>query len=141
MSMEKMDYFPGTKWILVKDTDGITRSNMRSMLEQVGYKVCLADNDDEVIDCYKEAQRCGYPFDAVIVDLHVPKSQSDQEIIKRLIECDPGVKVIATSGTGADVFTADLEYLGFKGVLKRPLTCGSLEQTVHSVINTESRYQ
>ncbi len=124
------------------DTDDIARSNMRSMLEQVGYKVCLADNDDEVIDCYIEAQRCGYPFDAVIVDLPVPKDQSDPEIIiKRLIECDPDVKVIAKSGTGADVFSADLENLGFKGILKRPLTSGSLEQTVHSVINTESRYQ
>jgi len=123
------------------DTDDIARLKMRSMLEQVGYKVCLAENGEEVVDCYKEAQRCGYPFDAVIVDLNVPVGRSDNETIKKLIECDPGVKVIATSGAVADVVSADVKNQGFKGVLKKPFTSGTLEQTVQSVINRESRIQ
>lgn len=114
---------------------------MRSMLEQAGYKVCLAENCDEVVDCYKEAQKCGYPFDAVIVDLHVLEGQGDEETIRRLIECDPGAKVIATSSTLTDVFLADIENRGFKSVLKKPFTRGTLEQTVHSVINRESPVQ
>lgn len=114
---------------------------MRSMLEQAGYKVCLAETGDEVIDCYKEAQKCGYPFDAVIVDLNVPEGRSDKETIKRLLECDPGVKVIATSGAAADVFLADFKNRGFKGVLKKPFSSRILEQTMHSVINREGRFQ
>jgi len=35
----------------------------------------LAENGDEVIDCYREAKRCGNPLYAVIVDPHVPKGQ------------------------------------------------------------------
>jgi DNA-binding NtrC family response regulator len=132
-----MNQFPGTNWILVMDKDDIARSNMRTMLEQVGYKVCLAENCDEVVDCYKEAQRCGYPFDAVIVD----EGQGDKETIRRLIECDPGAKVIATSGALTDGFLADIENRGFKSVLKKPFTRGTLEQTVHSVINRESSIQ
>jgi DNA-binding NtrC family response regulator len=131
-----MNQFPVTNWILVMDTDDIARSTMRSMLEQAGYKVCLAENGDEVIDCYKEAQKCGYPFDAVIVNLNVPEDRCDKETIKRLLECDPGVKVIATSGVAADVKNS-----GIKGMLRKPFSSRILEQTMHRVINSEGRFQ
>ena len=114
---------------------------MRFMLEQAGFKVCLAANGDEVIDCYKEAHRCGYPFDAVIVDLHVPTGRSVHETMRSLFECDPRVKVIAMGGAGGDSFSADFTNRGFKGVIKKPFTSGSLRQIVHSVISSEGHYQ
>jgi CheY-like chemotaxis protein len=136
-----MNQFPVTNWILVMDADDSARSDTRFMLEQAGYKVCLAENGDEVIDCYKEAQKCGYPFDAVIVDLNVPEGRSGKDTINRLLECDPGVKVIATSGAAADVFLADFKNGGFKGVLKKPFSSRILEQTMQKVINREDRIQ
>jgi DNA-binding NtrC family response regulator len=134
-----MKQLPVTNWILVMDADAIARSDTRFMLEQAGYKVCLAENGDEVIDCYKEAQKCGYPFDAVIVDLNA-QGGSGKETLKRLLECDPGAKVIATSDTGTDVFYSDFKNRGFKSVLKKPLSSRILEQTMSSVINQEGRF-
>lgn len=141
MSIEKLNQFPGTKWILVMDADDISRSNMRSMLEQAGYKVCLAANSEEVLDCYKEAQRCGYPFDAVIVNPCDTKGRSGQEIIRKLIECDDDVHIFTTGGVVSDVFSGNFENRGCIGVLKKPITSGSLEQTVHRAINGLHRYQ
>ena len=139
--MEKAKQLSGAKWILVMDSEDEARSNMRLMLEQEGYKVCLAANGDEAIDCYKEAHRCGYPFDAVIVDLHVPKGRSVHETIRSLFECDHRVKVIAMGGDVADSFSEDIKHGDFKGVLKKPFTSGSLRQIVHNVISSESHYQ
>ncbi len=131
-----MNQVAGTNWILVMDADEVSRAKMRSMLEQAGYKACLVGNNDEVIECYKEAQRYGYPFDAVIVALHAPEDQSEKETIRRLIECDPGVKAIATSGAVADSLLTDFKTCGFKSVLTKPFTVGTLEHTMHQVIKS-----
>jgi DNA-binding NtrC family response regulator len=138
MSMEKLNMAPpSTKWILVMNDDDAMRSDMRTMLMQAGYKVCLAKNSDETIACYKEARRCGYPFGAVIVDLHVPQGKGGKETIKGLIEYDPGVKAIVTSGAVADPAMTDFKAYGFKDVLTKPFTSTTLEKVVHRVLSEE----
>jgi CheY-like chemotaxis protein len=135
--VEKMTLVSRTKWILVMDDDEVVRTVTRAMLEQAGYKVYLAENGDEAIGCFQEAQNCGYPFDAVIVDLSVPQGKGGKETIRNLLEIDPGVKAIVSSGAVNDPVIIDFKTYGFRGVLKKPFSSDKLEQTVRSVLNEQ----
>ncbi len=117
------------------DDEEIMRTLIQSMLEQAGYRVYLAENGDEAIGCYVEAQKCGYPFDAVIIDLYVAHGEGGKETIKKLLEIDPCVRAIVTSGATGDPAVTEFRTFGFRGVLAKPFTSDALEQTVRAVIN------
>ena len=51
---------------------------------------------------YAEAMLSGKPFDAVIMDLTIPGGVGGKEAIKQLMEIDPSVKAIVSSGYATD---------------------------------------
>ncbi len=126
-----------TSWILVMDDEEFIRTVIRFTLEQAGYKVYLAENGDEAIGCYEEARKCGYPFDAVIMDLYVPNGKGGKEAIKKLLEIDPRVKAIAMSGSVSDPVITDCRQYGFKRALKKPFTSDDLQQTINLVLDEQ----
>ncbi len=125
---------PGTKWVLVMDNDEIMRVVLRAMLEQAGFRIYLTENADEALECYQEALRYGYRFDAVILDLYLYGTLRGKETMARWYEIDPTVKAIAMSGTTDDPAIRDFRSFGFSGALAKPFTTQDLLQTVHRVI-------
>ena len=125
-------------WILVMDDEEFIRALTRTMLEQAGYKVYLAETGDEAIGCYEEAKKCGYPFDAVIMDLYVPNGKGGKEAIKKLLEIDPQVKAIVMSGAVADPAIMDCKKYGFKSALKKPFTIFDLQQTIDLALDAQN---
>ncbi len=122
------------KWILVMDDDEVIRAVMSAMLEQAGYKVSLTENGDEAVGCYEEAKKYGYSFDAVIIDLNIPRGRDGRGTIKKLLEIDPQVKAVAMSGAVGDPAITDFKSFGFKSALKKPFTSGDLVQTMYAVL-------
>ncbi len=122
-----------TKWILVMDDDEVIRTVMGAMLEQAGYRVSLTENGDEAIECYEEAKKYGYSFDAVIIDLNIPRGRDGRGTIKKLLEIDPEVKAVAMSGAVNDPAITDFRLYGFKSALKKPFTSSDLVQTMGTV--------
>ncbi|HEX9113964.1 MAG TPA: response regulator, partial [Nitrospirota bacterium] len=62
----------------------------------------------------------------VIMDLTIPGGMGGQETIKKLIEIDPGARVIVASGYSNDPIMADFVSYGFSGVLAKPFTAEML---------------
>ena len=60
------------------------------------------------------------------MDLTIPGGMGGQETIKKLIEIDPGARVIVASGYSNDPVMADFEPYGFSGVLSKPFTAEML---------------
>jgi CheY-like chemotaxis protein len=137
MSAEKKNQVKGSKWILVMDDDEVIRMVTRAILEQIGYRVCLTENGDEAVESYKEARTCGYPFDAVIVDLHVPGGKGGKETIGNLLKIDPHAKVILTSGDISDPAMSNHREYGFRDVLIKPFMGNTLQQKVQRVLSEE----
>ncbi len=124
--------------ILVMDDEDIVRSTARQMLGHMGYEVELARDGAEAIKIYKEARESGKPFAAVILDLTVPGGMGGKEAIKKLMEIDPGVKGIVSSGYSDDPVMAEFEKHGFRGVIPKPYSIEELGKTLHDLIHASS---
>jgi DNA-binding NtrC family response regulator len=57
-----------------------------------------------------------------------------KEAIKRIMEVDPDVKAIVSSGYSADPVMSDFQSYGFKDFIAKPYKISALSTVVHRVI-------
>lgn len=120
--------------ILIMDDEIIVRALTGKMLQRLGFKVDYAQDGTEAIEVYKVAKESGQPFEAVIMDLHVPHGMGGEEAIKKLREIDPQVKAIVSSADFENPILADFRAYGFCGVLAKPYNIMELYNTINKVL-------
>ncbi len=120
--------------VLVMDDEDILRELMQQVLTHLGYETVQARDGAEAIDLFKKAVDIGMPFDAVILDLTIPGGMGGKDVIKRLIEIDPGVRAIVSSGYSNDPVMADFKKYGFKGVMIKPYKGSELSKALRDVL-------
>ena len=116
------------------DDEEIVKDVAGRMLTKLGYEVAFAKDGAEAIAVYKKAKESGHPFHAVIVDLTIPGGMCGREAIKKLIEIDPCVKAIVSSGYSDDATMSDFRKYGFSAVITKPYSITELSKTVHQII-------
>lgn len=57
-----------------------------------------------------------------------------RETVRRLIEIDPGVKAIVSSGYSNGPIMSDFKGYGFRGVVAKPYTTQELSRTLEALI-------
>ena len=102
-------------------TEEMIRNLLYNGLSEVGYKIELAENGTEAIEKYAKAEKSGEQFDAVILDLTIPGGMGGKETIEKLLEIDPNLKAIASSGYANDTVMANFKRYGFSGVLAKDI--------------------
>lgn len=128
----------GSGKILVMDDEEVICEIIRCVLTSLGYSVTESHDGDACIRIYEEALRAGKPFDAVIMDLTIPGGMGGKDAVQKLIELNPSVKAIATSGYSKDpVMSRPREY-GFCATLAKPYEISELAQIVHEVIGAKN---
>jgi two-component system cell cycle sensor histidine kinase/response regulator CckA len=120
--------------ILVMDDEEMVRDVMGLMLKRLGYQVDFAVNGAEAVALYAAARQEGRPFSAVIFDLTVPGGMGGQEALHQILERDPGVKAIVSSGYSDDPSMANFKACGFKGVITKPYKITELSEVLHAVL-------
>lgn len=100
--------------ILAMDDEEMIRELLSKTLSLAGYEVELTADGAEAIEAYRKAREAGQTFDAVIMDLTIPGGVGGKEAIKKLLEIDPGAKVIVSSGYSTDPIMADCKKYGFR---------------------------
>lgn len=126
----------GTGNILFMDDEEAVRKTTGFMLGSLGYNVVFAGDGDEAIKLYKKAIESEEPFDAVIMDLTIAGGMGGKEAVKKLIELDPDVKTIVSSGYSNDPVMSDYKQYGFHGVITKPYQIEELGDTISKVIET-----
>lgn len=120
--------------ILVMDDEEIVRNVVGEMLRSIGYEVEFARDGAEAIEVYKKAGESGEAFNAVIMDLTVPGGMGGKEAIKKLLEIDPRVRSIVSSGYSNDPIMSNFKKYGFRGVVAKPYEMKNLAKVVHRVV-------
>ncbi len=120
--------------VLIMDDEEAVREVAGEILNFLGYQVEYAEDGNEALERYQKAMASGQPFDLVIMDLTIPGKMGGKEAMERLLEMDPQVKAIVSSGYSNDPIMGDYTKYGFKGIIAKPYQLEQLSKTVHDVI-------
>ncbi len=120
--------------VLIMDDEAIILDAAGKILQTAGYEVELAKDGSEAIGLYGKAREAGKPFDVVIMDLTVPGGMGGRKTLAKLIELDPGVRAIVSSGYSHDPIMAHYEDYGFLGVIAKPYRVREMAEIVGKVM-------
>jgi PAS domain S-box-containing protein len=120
--------------ILVMDDDETVRLVIGRMLTQCGYEADFAEEGTKAIELYKKAKKSGKPFDVVIIDLIIPGGMGGKDAIKKLLEVDPDIKAIVSSGYSDDPIMSNFKTYGFRYALAKPYEMAELREALYKVI-------
>ena len=120
--------------ILIMDDEEVVRKTASSILGRLGHDIEEARDGRETIERYRNAMHAGRPFDIVIMDLTVPGGMGGKEAISRLLEIDPNVKAIVSSGYSTDPVLAQFADYGFRGMVNKPYAIDDLIQTLREAL-------
>jgi signal transduction histidine kinase/CheY-like chemotaxis protein len=124
----------GSGKVLVMDDEEVVREAAGRILEALGYEAHFARDGEEAIELYRAAREGGESFDAVIVDATVPGGMGGGEAIGKLLEADPGVRAIVSTGYSNDPLMTRFEEHGFKGAIPKPYGARELGEVLHVVL-------
>jgi CheY-like chemotaxis protein len=110
------------------DDEELLRSVVSRMLEIMGYDVVAAADGKEAVQLYIEAAESGSGFDAVILDLSVQNGMGGRDAAAKLIEYDPDVVALVSSGFIGDPVLQNYHEYGFRGVIPKPYTSDELRE-------------
>jgi DNA-binding NtrC family response regulator len=120
--------------ILIMDDEEMVCEVAARILNDMGFEVECSSDGSEAIALYVQAKRSGKPFGAVVMDLTVPGGMGGKEAVKRLIEIDPQVKVIVSSGHSNDPVMAHFREFGISGAVAKPYSIRTLGELVKKVM-------
>jgi len=118
------------KRVLVMDDEDIIREIAQEMLEFLECEAILVENGEEALEVYRRAMESGNAIDAVLLDLVIPAGMGGKECISKLMDLDPKVKAIVSSGYSDDPVITNFQDYGFSGVLPKPYKIHELEKAL-----------
>ena len=122
--------------VLIVDDEEAIRDLVEFTLTHLGYSVSTAETALAGVELYRQKFQAGERFDLVILDLTLPGGMGGKEALKHLIEIDPGVNAIVSSGYATDATMSRYQDFGFRGVIAKPYEANELGRIVHDVIES-----
>jgi CheY-like chemotaxis protein len=119
------------KTILLIDDEEMVINISEMMLKKLGYKVLKAHSGYEGLQLFEENK---FMIDLIISDLEMPR-MNGEEVMDRLREIDPQIKVMLSSGALTDTDEQDVMNKGFNGFLKKPYNMDTLCQKMAEILN------
>ncbi len=116
--------------VLVIDDEASIRQITRQTLESFGYQTLLAADGQQAVSLYTTYQSS---IDVVLTDMMMPVMDG-AEAIRKLMEINPAVKIIASSGITAQRKLAHLAGDGVKDFLPKPYSAETLLTCLKQVL-------
>jgi two-component system cell cycle sensor histidine kinase/response regulator CckA len=118
--------------ILVVDDEEIMRQTAKSILEECGYQVILAEDGEEAVKIYRKKHP---QIKVVLLDMVMPKMSGKQAYLE-MTKIKKDVKVLLASGFRKDSRVDSILGLGVKSFIQKPYALGKLANSIHQVINS-----
>lgn len=125
--------YSGTGRILVMDDKIMIRQIMKKMLNRLGYESEYVDNGKELIKKYKNSMEIGKKYDIIITDLTIQGGMGGINAMEIILELDPDVKAIVSSGYSKGEIMTHYKSYGFLGILSKPYSFNELKGVISSV--------
>jgi PAS domain S-box-containing protein len=124
------------KRVLVMDDEIDILKVTRKILERMGCEVETVAEGAKAIQAYKQAMGDGRRFACVILDLTNKIGMGGLDALKGLIQIDPGVRAIVSSGYFNDPVMADFKTYGFQAAIPKPYRMADFERAVKEIFQT-----
>ena len=112
------------KTILLIDDEEMVIEISEMMLQKLGYKVLKAQDGHEGLQLFETNKT---EIDLIISDLEMPE-MNGKEVLDKLREIDPQIKVMLSSGALIDTDERSIINEGFDGFLKKPYNMTTLSE-------------
>lgn len=119
--------------VLVMDDEEAILQIASRILTRHGFTVATATDGAAALRLYEEALRQGAPFDVVVLDLTIRGGMGGRDTIRALLELDPHVKAIVSSGYSNDPVMSTYRQHGFLGVVAKPYQMDNFVETVRRI--------
>lgn len=120
--------------VLVMDDEEIICSLCCNMLAAMGLQCDTVQTGEEAVEAYRAAARSGRPYDAVIMDLTIKGGMGGREAVGKIIEFDPAVRAVVSSGYSDSNEMAHYRRYGFAAVIPKPYTFAELKNVMAQVL-------
>jgi signal transduction histidine kinase len=116
--------------LLVDDEEILLRAAVK-YLKRKGYNLLKAVNGFECLEVYKNSKE---PIDLVILDISMPVMDGI-ECFSKLLEIDPNVKVVFSSGHNMSVQLPTLKKSGAIGAIQKPYRLNELTNMINEIVS------
>lgn len=127
-----VELVPGTGTILLVDDEQAILEACASMLQKLGYEVVVARSGKEAIEIYRTG---GATIDLVILDIIMP-DLSGGEVFDRLLDMNPEVKVLLSSGYSIEDQATAIMARGCDGFIQKPFHLEQLHRNIRAVMRS-----
>jgi CheY-like chemotaxis protein len=110
----------GSGSVLIMDDDPQVLEVTGLWLESMGYEVESCRNSIQILEAISNARARGLRFQAVLLDLTIPGARGGAELARILVEGDPSLVLIASTGYTENPVMAHPDEYGFRGTLMKP---------------------
>jgi CheY-like chemotaxis protein len=122
----------GNEMILLVEDEGALRSSMRKALSQLGYRMLESVNGVEALKVWEQHRN---EIDLLLTDLVMPGGMTGKDLAERLLNENPKLKVIYTSGYSVNVVGRDFPLEEGVNFLAKPFGTHKLVQTVRKKLD------
>ncbi len=88
---------------------------------------------------YSGEREKGKPFDTVILDLTIPGGMGGKETLTKLLEIEPELKAIVSSGYSDDPVMANYQQYGFKAMIPKPYDLKKIGEVLNDVVRMNGK--
>lgn len=120
--------------ILVMDDEPMLRQLAEAVMEHLGYQCDTARHGKEAIAMYKQAMEAGEHYDLVILDLTVKGGMGGIPTMAQLLNIDPKVKAVISTGYSADPILENYRLYGFQGALPKPYAIKDMAALIRRLV-------
>ena len=122
----------GNETILVVEDEPALRVLVRTVLTNLGYRVIEAATGADALDAW--SKHCD-KIQLLLTDMVLPDGMNGKELARRLMQKNPGLKVIYASGYSAEVAGKDLALQEGVNFLAKPFLIHKLAQTIRDCLD------
>ena len=124
--------------VLVMDDDEMMRIINQKMFQHYNCNVSLASNGEEAVALFHKGEKEEAGFDLTLLDLRVDEGMGGVEASEKILECNPGAKIILISGDAGNEVILNYKEYGFVAALTKPFSIDTVEYVVQQFLHQDN---